>query len=216
MLNRSRNEFDRDGSTRRTGHCPQCPSGMAGSGLSIRGLARRGRQGGFSIIELVLVILIIGLIASIMIPNLIDALHKAKQRRTMGELRLIGTAWMSWLTDNAGATSAGAQQRYQVTGFNALTYEQIYGYLHPSDTFFYMQAIPEKDAWGSSLTYYHNSNTLSDQQLLLCAAARDNIYETCDGSTDIPVGPFVATNFDADIVWADGFLVRWPDIRNNR
>ncbi len=207
MLNRSRNEFDSNGSTRQH-------SRAAGLSLSIRSLTHPRRQGGFSIIELVLVVLIIGLIASIMIPNLIDALHKAKQRRTMAELRLIGTAWMSWLTDNAGASSAGAQQVYEVTGFNALTYEQIYGYLHPSDTFFYMQAVPEKDAWGSSLTFYLNSNPLSDQQLLLCAAARDNIYETCDGSTDIPIGPFLATNFDSDIVWADGFLVRWPDIRN--
>ena len=182
----------------------------------IRGDSSWRRQGGFSIIELVLVILIISLIASIMIPNLIDALHKAKQRRTMGELRLIGTAWMSWLTDNAGASSAGAQQLYRVNGFNALSYEQIYGYLHPSDTFFYMQDVPERDPWGSQLTFYLNSNNLSDSQLLLCAAARDNHYETCDGSKDIPIGPFVATNFDQDIVWADGFLVRWPDIRDNR
>ena len=182
----------------------------------IEGSSAGWRQGGFSIVELVLVILIIGLIASIMIPNLIDALHKAKQRRTMGELRLIGTAWMSWLTDNAGASAAGAQQTYKVTGFNALTYAQIYNYLHPSDTFFYMQEVPERDPWGSQLTFYLNSNTLSDSQLLLCAAARDNIYETCNGTDDIPIGPFVATNFDQDIVWADGFLVRWPDIRDTR
>ncbi len=214
MLNRSRNEFDSNGSTGQHNQAARQRNRAAGSSLSIRSLVRSRREGGFSIIELVLVVLIIGLIASIMIPNLIDALHKAKQRRTMAELRLIGTAWMSWLTDNAGASSAGAQQVYEVTGFNALTYEEIYGYLHPSDTFFYMQAVPEKDAWGSSLTFYLNSNPLSDQQLLLCAAARDNIYETCDGSTDIPIGPFLATNFDSDIVWADGFLVRWPDIRN--
>ncbi len=158
-------------------------------------------------------VLIIGLVASILIPNLIDALHKAKQRRTMAELRLLGTAWMSWLTDQAGATAAGAQQTYQVAGFNKLTYAQIYGYLHPSDTFFYMQAVPEKDAWGSQLDYYQNTNTMVDNQLLLCAAARDDLFETCKEGEDIPIGPFLATDFDQDIVWADGFLVRWPDIR---
>ena len=171
------------------------------------------RDGGFSIVELLLVVLIIGLLASIMIPNLIDALHKAKQRRTMGELRLIGTAWMSWLTDQAGASSAGAQQLYEVEGYTALNYAQIYGYLHPSDTFFYMQEVPERDAWGAQLTFYQNTNPLTDSQLLLCSAARDNFYETCDGDKDIPIGPFLATDFDQDIVWADGFLVRWPDIR---
>ncbi len=203
MLDRSRDDFNRDDSASRHGKT-RARVGSPG----------HRRQAGFSIIELVLVILIIGLIASIMIPNLIDALHKAKQRRTMAELRLVGTAWMSWLTDNAGSSSAGAQQLYNVAGFNALTYAQIYGYLHPSDTFFYMQAVPERDAWGSQLTFYMNSNTMTDSQLLLCAAARDDIYETCDGTTPIPIGPFLATNFDQDIVWADGFLVRWPDVRN--
>ncbi len=161
-------------------------------------------------------ILIIGLIASIMIPNLIDALHKAKQRRTMAELRLIGTAWMNWLTDQAGASSAGAQQVYRMGGFNALTYAEIYGYLHPSDTFFYMQLVPTVDPWGAPLTFYQNSSLLTDRQLLLCAAARNGIYDTCDGTNDIPIGPFLATDFDQDIVWADGFLVRWPDIRDTR
>ena len=174
----------------------------------------RRLQRGFSIIELVLVILIIGLIASIMIPNLIDAIHKAKQRRTMGELRLIGTAWMSWYTDHNSAAAAGANQVYGVENFNALTYLQIFGYLHPTDTFFYLQDVPSKDPWGSDLTFYLNSDRGTDRQMLLCAAARNKIFETCDGEKDIPIGPFVATDFDQDIVWADGFLVRWPEITN--
>ncbi len=181
-----------------------------------RGQRRRaghGRQSGFSIVELLLVVLIIGLIASIMIPNLIDAIHKAKQRRTMAELKLLGTAWMSWLTDQAGAAAAGAKQTYPMSKMTELEYVEIYRYLHPSDTFFYMQAIPEVDAWGSQLTYFQNNDPLDDNQLLLCAAARDNVYETCDGSADIPIGPFLATDFDQDIIWADGYLVRWPDIR---
>ncbi|MCP3963324.1 MAG: prepilin-type N-terminal cleavage/methylation domain-containing protein [bacterium] len=173
----------------------------------------RKRQQGFSIIELVLVVAIIGIIASILIPNLIDALHKAKQRRTMAELRLVGTAWMSWLTDQAGAASAGANQTYAVDNHREVSYAELFGYLHPSDTFFYMQGIPEYDAWGSSLTFYMNEDPRTDNQLLLCAAARDNIPETCDGSTDIPIGPFLATDFDQDIIWADGFLLRWPDIK---
>ena len=175
-------------------------------------LDRRHRETGFSIIELVLVVAIIGIIASILIPNLIDAVHKAKQRRTMGELRLIGTAWLSWYTDQNGAAAAGANQTYNVGTFDEYSYEKIYGYLHPTDTFFYMQEVPEQDPWGSDLKYYMNRNSLSDNQLLLCALARDGVPDHCDGVTDIPIGPFVSTDFDQDIVWADGFLVRWPDI----
>lgn len=172
----------------------------------------RFRQKGFSIIELVLVVAIIGLIASILIPNLIDAIHKAKQRRTMGELKLVGTAWMNWLTDQAGAASAGASQTYPVSTFTEHSYAMVFGYLHPSDTFFYMQFVPEKDPWGSTLRFYMNSTRLTDNQLLVCAFARDGLPDHCDGVTDIPIGPFVSTDFDQDIIWADGFLVRWPDI----
>ncbi len=175
-------------------------------------LRRFSRQEGFSIVELLLVVLIIMLIGSIMIPNLIDAIHKAKQRRTMAELRLVGNSWMSWLTDQAGTASAGAQQFYRVDGFRALTYEEVYEYLHPSDTFFYMQSVPSRDAWGSQLTFYLNSDPFSDRQILLCAAARDDEWDACTPGEDIPAGPFISSNFDEDIVWADGYMVRWPDI----
>ncbi len=50
---------------------------------------------------------IIGIIAAILIPNLLDALQKAKQKATVGDIRNIGTAWMSWVTDQMSAAAAG-------------------------------------------------------------------------------------------------------------
>jgi len=173
---------------------------------------RHCRQRGFSIVELILVVAIIGLIASIVIPNLLNALHKVKQRRTMAELRGIGVAWMNWFTDQHGVSAAGASQTYPLSDFQEQTYAEIFGYLHPSDSFFYMQDIPQFDPWGSEIKYFMNDNPLSDSQLLLCSVARDGIAQHCDGGTDIPIGPFVSTDFDQDIIWADGFLVRWPNI----
>ena len=61
----------------------------------------RNRQRGFTLIELLIVVAIIGIIAAILIPNLIDALQKAKQKRTMADMRNVGTAWLSWVTDVA-------------------------------------------------------------------------------------------------------------------
>ena len=69
-------------------------------------MLRHRRNKGFSIIELVLVVAMIGILSTLIMPFLIDALHRAKQRRTMGELALLGGAWMSWLTDQSGAAGA--------------------------------------------------------------------------------------------------------------
>ena len=172
---------------------------------------RRHRRGekGFTLIELIIVVAMIGIIASITIPYFIDALHRAKQRRTMGELVLVGQAWMSWLTDQSGTAAAGQGKTYDIGGFLEITYPEIFGYLHPSTSFFYMQEVPQKDAWGSTLRFWRNPNLRSDRVLVICASARDNIFETCDQTT-FPIGPFESTDFDTDIVWADGGMIRWP------
>src|SRR5690242_19521966 len=67
----------------------------------------RNRQKGFTLIELLIVVAIIGIIAALLIPNFLDALQKAKQKRTVADMRNTGTAMFSWLTDQLGAAAAG-------------------------------------------------------------------------------------------------------------
>src|SRR3954468_635011 len=67
----------------------------------------RNRQKGFTLIELLIVVAIIGIIAALLIPNFLDALQKAKQKRTVADMRNAGTAMFSWLTDQVGAAAAG-------------------------------------------------------------------------------------------------------------
>ena len=175
-------------------------------------LRRLRRRQGFSLMELLLVVAIIMIVASIMIPKLIDAIHKAKQRKTMAELNSVGTAWMSWLTDQVGAASAGAPKTFDTEGFAQVDYSDLFNHLRPSNTFFYMDSVPEKDGWGSALNYYRNADLTGERQLLICASARDGVFDVCDVSDPLPIGPFLATDFDQDIIWADGMLLRWPEI----
>ncbi len=51
----------------------------------------RNRQKGFTLIELLIVVAIIGIIAALLIPNFLDALQKAKQKRTVADMRNAGT-----------------------------------------------------------------------------------------------------------------------------
>jgi len=59
------------------------------------------RQGGFSLIELLIVVTVIGIIASIAIPGLVNALDKAKQVATTNLLRAFGIALEVYNSDNS-------------------------------------------------------------------------------------------------------------------
>ena len=57
------------------------------------------RQKGFTLIELLIVVAIIGIIAAIAIPNLLNAINRSRQKRTMADMRTIGTGTEAYAVD---------------------------------------------------------------------------------------------------------------------
>lgn len=161
------------------------------------------RQKGFTLIELLLVIAIIGLIAAMLIPNLLDALQKAKQKRTMADERLVGTAMMSWLTDQDTAAAAGSAATFSINNYSIITPAQVVATLVPQ----YIQAIPERDGWGNPFDYRMNLTDPSTNQVMsIRSYGRDAVPEGDTYSSSA----FQPTDYNRDIVWADGFFIRWP------
>src|SRR5881397_3146420 len=63
-------------------------------------VTRMRKEKGFTLIELLIVVAIIGIIAAIAIPNLLNAIDRSKQKRTMADMRSIGTACEEYSIDN--------------------------------------------------------------------------------------------------------------------
>ncbi len=91
---------------------------------------------GFTLIELLIVVAIIGIIAAIAIPNLLNAIDRGKQKRTMADLRSIGTAVESYSIDN---------NIYPVGGDLATVDDS----LQP----LYIKVLPTVDGWQNTMDY---------------------------------------------------------------
>jgi len=162
-------------------------------------------QKGFTLIELLIVIAIIGLIAAMLIPNLLDALQKVKQKRTMADMRITGTAMFSWLSDQVGAAAAGASSTNVDLGSygGVKQASDLTSILVPA----YLQVVPVLDGWKAPFDYYVNLADLSGRRVL---AIRSKGRDFTASGNDYTVSNFEPTDYNQDVVWADGFMVRWP------
>ena len=67
---------------------------------------RTSRQGGFTLVEIMIVVAIIGLLASIAIPNFVKARSQAQKNACISNLRLIDGAIQQWALDTSQGDTA--------------------------------------------------------------------------------------------------------------
>jgi len=146
---------------------------------------RRRRQRGFTLIELLIVVAIIGIIATLAIPNLRDAMDRAKQKATMTNMKAIGNALEMYAIDHnlypKGLTDANSST--------------LGGILSP----LYLRTMPSGDDWSNP---WHIDTNASGTMYTITSYGRDGIPGTNPGGT--------TADFNCDIIFTNGSFHQRP------
>jgi len=143
---------------------------------------------GFTLIELLIVVAIIGIIAAIAIPNLLNAIQRGKQKRTMSDLRSIGTAVESYQVDN-GYIPLSASNTVNLS---------IRTLMEPT----FIKVVPLTDAWKSNFHW----NVLADEYSIVSYGKNTASNAVQGGAT---------TFFNQDIYFSNGGFSQYPEGTQN-
>src|SRR5512145_3070937 len=145
----------------------------------------RRKDKGFTLIELLIVVAIIGIIAAIAIPNLLNAIDRGKQKRTMADMRSVGTAVESYAVDT---NLYPRQSLGNVAGTIATV-------LQPT----YIKQTPTLDGWAGDLQY--DSPLGTDYTIMSYGKDKKNSSQKSG----------VTNDFDCDIIYQNGTFTAYPE-----
>jgi prepilin-type N-terminal cleavage/methylation domain-containing protein len=89
--------------------------------------SRKWRQGGFSLVELVIVVAIVGILSSVAIPNFRSYMMKARRAEAYNGLTDIYRKQMSFYLENKRYGDTFAEIRFQIGGGNVIDSNTIQG-----------------------------------------------------------------------------------------
>lgn len=149
----------------------------------------------------------LGVISAILIPNFLDALHKAKQKRTVADLRSLDGALVSYWVDHEALPEGD-------------TFDVVVEALMPD----YMSDPPRLDGWKRPYRYECWAEAVETEEVTeiersppfssctsfrLASPGRDGVYEH-ETLTEYEIEAFTPTDYDRDLVFGLEGVIQYP------
>jgi type II secretory pathway pseudopilin PulG len=167
--------------------CPRCGNPSNGA-QRVAGADSGGKAAGL-IIGLVVgglfLIAILGIIAAIAIPNMMTAMQRSKQKRSMADIRSIATATEAYAIDKDVYPASTAE-------------------LAPK----YMATVPSLDGWATPLKYECWPEGACTTYAI-GSAGKDKVFERESLQEYMP--DTKTTDFNNDIVYSNGKFLQYPE-----
>lgn len=144
-------------------------------------------QRGFTLVELMVVVAVVGILAAVLIYRLLNAVDRSRQRRATADIRTIGAAVEAYAVDNLHFPCGGSVEAGDLAGVLVPTY---------------IHHLPRIDPWRQPFHVDLNGNGSS---YTVFSGGRDGVVARAGWR------PGPTTSYDADIVFSFGGFVQWPE-----
>ena len=158
----------------------------------MRAVREHGTQQGDSMRRTTIVASVIGILAAIAIPNFLTAMQRAKQKRSMADMRTAAVALEAYATDKNAYPDAST---YLAELSSALT---------PT----YTKTLPQVDGWGTALRYECWPKGACEHYAIASAGA-DKVFE--HESLQEYAADTKTSHFNADVVFSNGKFLQYPE-----